>query len=191
MLRNVTNSARDMNATWESDLSEPIEAQKLPPKAEELSSKAEEWPPERRAKFEQRLEVYRRAWEDSRDPRSVVDAMWLTENLQQPIASWLKEAAAKFPVDMGFVNVMHIPASAGPRDTPQGHWGPFQFASYAIQMLHHPKGNVSGNISRSGLVEKVEKFLPTDPYFCETGLKVPSRRTILRALDEFLLLYPS
>jgi hypothetical protein len=149
---------------------------------------AEGVPPELRARFEQKLEACRRAWEDSRDPRAVVDAMWLVETGCQPTPPWLKKAAAKFPSDMGVVNVMHMQASAGPGETPQGHWGPFQFAQYGIQKL---RPNASGNISRSRLVEDVQTFLATDPYFRATGLKVPHRRTILRALDKYLLLYPS
>ena len=152
-------------------LGRPAEAKKPPQK---------ELPSEAHARFEQKLEAYRRAWEDSRDPCAVVDAMWLTENLQQPVPSWLKKATAKFPADMGLVNVMRIQASVGPRGTPQRHWGPFQFAQYAIQTLHP---NVSGNVSRRKLVKDVVNFLKTDRDFRGTGLEVPSRRAIERALN--------
>jgi hypothetical protein len=139
-----------------------------------------ELPPEIRTKYEEKLEACRLAWEKSRDPRAVVDAMWWADNLQQPRPAWLEQVAAKFPSDIGFVNAMHIHASMGPRGTPQRHWGPVQYAEYAIQMLYP---NVPENISRRKLVKEVRQFLPTDPYFRATGLKVPGRRTIERALD--------
>jgi hypothetical protein len=156
-------------------LGKTIEAEKPAPKAE--------LPVELRAKFEQKMEAYRRAWEDSRELLAVVDAKWLVENTGQPVPSWLKKAADKFPVDMGIVNLMHMHGSEGPRGTPQKHWGSFQFAQYGIQMLYP---NPSENISRRRLVKEVREFLPTDIYFHATGRKVPSRRTIERALDKLL-----
>jgi hypothetical protein len=147
-----------------------------------------ELPPEHRAKFAKLLEECRLAWEEKRDPGAIVDALWWIDNFQQPRPPWLEEAARKFPVDMGRVAASHVPSSTGPRGKPKQRWGSLQFALYAIQSI---RPTLSRHLSRSKLVDDVQDFLKRDSTFRATGLKLPKRDTINRALDRLLLLYSS
>jgi hypothetical protein len=171
-------------------LGRPIAAKKPPPKAGELSSNVEEWPPELRAKFEQKLEVFRRAWEDSRDLCAVVDAMWLVENGRQPVPPWLAKAA-KFPSDRLVVDELDTQlvrhSMKGPLGTPQDHFGSSEFCQYAIQKCFP---SVNSNIVRKILYADVCDFLKTDSYFLAAGLPEPSDDTIERALAKVLLKRP-
>jgi hypothetical protein len=57
----------------------------------------------------QKLKALRQAWQATRDPRIVVDAIWLVDILQLPRPPWLNQAAPEFAkgqaVDMGLVDI--------------------------------------------------------------------------------------
>lgn len=54
-----------------------------------------ELPPEIRAGFERKLEACRRAWEATKDPLAVAEAISLTHWYRQDIVPWLEEAAVQ------------------------------------------------------------------------------------------------
>ena len=150
-----------------------------------------ELPPEARAKFEALLEECRHAWEEKRDPGAIADAVWWTDNYQQPRPPWLTEAA-KFPSDRlagpDWTDTQIIRHSLkGPLGTPQDHYGLSEFCQYAIQKCFP---SVTANIVRKDLYSDVRDFLSTDPYFLATGLPTPSDDTIERALAKVLLKRP-
>jgi hypothetical protein len=62
------------------------------------------------ALIEQKLEQLRRGWEVKRDPGVVVNAKWMCDQLRLAYPPWLREVAAKFPVDMGKVSITGIKA---------------------------------------------------------------------------------
>jgi hypothetical protein len=64
------------------------------------------------ALIEQKLEELRCVWETKRDPRVVVDAMWLCDTVKRPRPLWLEQAAPKFAkgqaVNMGRLDVGEV-----------------------------------------------------------------------------------